>query len=180
MIFSTRVRLRRVERGDLPHFISWFNDPEVRHSLAYIWPMGTAQEEAWFEAQLRAEPALQPFSIDIRDEEAAGGWRIVGNTAYHAIDWRNRCGELGIAIGDKAVWGRGYGTEATRALTRWGLDVLNLHRVWLRVYEDNAAAIRCYEKVGFRLEGRLRQDAFRGGRYHDTLVMGLLRGELQA
>ena len=178
MIVSTRVRLRRVERADLVHFVAWFNDPEVRYPLAYIWPMGTAQEEAWYAAQLQTEPAVQPFSIDIRQEDAESGWRIVGNMAFHSVDWRNRNAELGIAIGDKTVWGRGYGTEATRTLVRWGLEELNLNRVWLRVYEDNAAAIRCYEKAGFRVEGRLRQDRFRQGRYLDTLIMGLLRGEL--
>lgn len=179
MLFNGRVRLRRVERADLAHFVTWFNDPEVRHSLAWIWPMGTAQEEAWFDAQARAEPALQPFSIDVRADDAEAGWRIVGNMGFHTVDWPNRAAELGIAIGDKGVWGRGYGTEATRALVRWGLFELNLHRVWLRVYADNVAAIRCYEKVGFTLEGRLREDRFRGGRYIDTLVMGLLRGELR-
>jgi RimJ/RimL family protein N-acetyltransferase len=54
---------------------------------------------------------------------------------------------------------------------------LNLHRVWLHVYEFNPRAVRVYEKVGFRHEGRLRQAIFHDGRYWDTLVMGLLHAE---
>ena len=176
MIVDTRVRLRRVERDDLPRFVAWLNDPEVRRSLALLWPMGSAQEEAWYEAQLKAEPALQAFSIDVRKDASA--WTHAGGAGFHSVDWVSRAAELGLVIGDKSRWGQGYGTEATRALCRWGLRELNLHRIWLRVYEDNAPAIRSYEKVGFKLEGRLRQDRFREGRYLDTLVMGLLYDEL--
>lgn len=183
MILEGRVRLRRVEQDDLPRFVAWLNDPEVRHQLALIWPMGTAQEEAWYQAQLKAEPALQAFSVDVRSASpsAAGpdpAWAHVGGAGFHGVDWQARAAELGIVIGQKETWGQGYGTEATRALVRWGFRELNLNRVWLRVYEDNAPAIRCYEKIGFRQEGRLRQDRFRAGRYVDTLVMGLLRDEL--
>jgi diamine N-acetyltransferase len=65
-----------------------------------------------------------------------------------------------------------------RALARWAFDELALNRLWLRVYEDNPRGQRSYEKVGFKVEGRLRQDRFHGGRYMDTVVMGLLRDEL--
>ena len=66
-----------------------------------------------------------------------------------------------------------------RVLARWGFFELNLHRVQLKVYEDNARAIRAYEKAGFKIEGCLRQARFHEGGYHDTLVMGLLREELR-
>ena len=99
---------------------------------------------------------------------------------HEGVTWGDRWGEIGILIGDKEFWNRGYGTDATRALVRWGFDGLNLNRIWLRVYEDNARAIRCYEKVGFRIEGRLRQDRFRDGRYLDTIIMAILRDEFRA
>jgi RimJ/RimL family protein N-acetyltransferase len=185
MLYGERVRLRRPERADLPRFAAWLNDPEVRAHLALIYPMGLAHEERWFEQQLQAEPATQAFVIEARaegaaaaDPGAAGEWQPVGVCGYHTVDWRNRSGELGLFIGEKARWGAGLGEDAVRTLARWGLRQLNLHRVQLRVFEDNAPAIRCYEKVGFRCEGRLRQDRFQDGRYLDTLVMGLLRDEL--
>lgn len=183
MILGERVRLRRVEREDLPRFAAWLNDAEVRRQLALLYPMGLAHEEAWFEAQLKAEPAVQPFAVDVRAQSPATAgpdldWTHVGGAGFHGVDWPSRAAELGLLIGNKEYWGRGYGTDATRALVRWGFRELNLNRVWLRVFEDNAAGIRCYEKVGFRLEGRLRQDRFREGRYVDTLVMGVLRDEL--
>jgi RimJ/RimL family protein N-acetyltransferase len=174
------VRLRRIERDDLPRFAAWLNDPEVRSGLAMIYPMGMPQEEQWFEASLKAEPACQPFSIDALPTGArsSGAGTHIGAAGFHTVDWRNRNAEMGIFIGQKSVWGEGYGTDATRALARWGFEELNLRRIHLRVFEDNPRAIRCYEKVGFRVEGRLRQDRFHQGRYMDTLVMGLLREEL--
>jgi RimJ/RimL family protein N-acetyltransferase len=93
------------------------------------------------------------------------------------VDWRNRSAEAGIFVGVKSLWGRGHGTDAMNALVGWGFDELNLHRIWLRVFADNPRAVRSYEKVGFRVEGRLRQDRYHRGQYSDTLVMGLLSEE---
>ena len=84
---------------------------------------------------------------------------------------------FGIVIGDKESWDKGYGTEATTLLVRYAFETLNLNRVWLHVFEENARAVRAYEKAGFRREGLLRQDHYRDGRYHNTIVMGLLRDE---
>jgi RimJ/RimL family protein N-acetyltransferase len=183
MILGERVRLRRVERADLPRFVAWLNDVEVRDHLALYHPMGLADEEIWFAKQADLEPVLRPLAIearaaDVRREAADPEWTLIGATSFHHVDWKNRWAELGIMIGEKAWWGRGYGTDATRALARWGFDELGLNRVCLRVFEDNARARRAYEKVGFREEGRLRQDRFHAGRYVDTIVMGLLRDEL--
>lgn len=83
----------------------------------------------------------------------------------------------GIVIGEKEYWNRGYGSDALRTLLRFAFEELNLHRVFLHVFDFNERAIRCYEKVGFRHEGRLRQARFTEGRYVDELVMAVLREE---
>jgi RimJ/RimL family protein N-acetyltransferase len=180
VILGEKVRLRRPERDDLARFAAWLNDPEVRRHLALVHPMSAVLEERWFEDQLKLEPALQALVIEAARIGGEADWNPVGVTAWHAIDWRNRTGELGIVVGEKSAWNAGVGTDAVRTLVRWGFRELNLNRAFLRVYEDNAAAIRCYEKVGFRHEGRLRQDRYQDGRYLDTLVMGLLRDEFGA
>ena len=186
MIYGERVRLRRIEREDLPRFVAWLNDPEVREGLALLHPLSLVQEEDWFAATLKLEAAAQPFSIDARDAAAgtetasAAEWTHIGSLGFHSVDWRNRWAELGICIGNKSFWSAGYGSDAVRALLGWGFRELNLNRVWLKVFESNSRAIGCYEKVGFHHEGRFRQDRFHAGRYWDTLVMGLLRDEFGA
>jgi len=83
--------------------------------------------------------------------------------------------ELQIRIGDAADRGRGVGSEAVGLLLRFAFDDLNLQRVQLHVFADNAAAIRVYEKAGFVREGVLRQAAHIGGKYVDVVLMGILR-----
>ena len=80
-------------------------------------------------------------------------------------------------IGEKAFWGRGYGTDAITLAVGYGLQDLGLRRVHLLADADNTRAIRCYEKVGFVREGLLRQHRMVGGRAGDTVIMGLLRDE---
>jgi diamine N-acetyltransferase len=174
MIVGQRVRLRRIERDDLPRFVAWLNDPEVRDHLALYHPMGLADEERWFEDQLRLEPALRPLCIEAQE---GGLWVPIGSLGLHQVDWKHRWGELGIVIGDKAWWGRGFGTDAVRTFVDWCFDELNLNRFFLRVFESNERARHVYRKLGFRDEGRLRQDRFHAGRYEDTVVMGILRDE---
>ena len=82
-----------------------------------------------------------------------------------------------MVIGDPVDWGHGLGGDACRLLIGYGFGTLNLHRIWLTVYEDNAAGRRIYERLGFRLEGTLRHHGFREGRWWDVHVMGLLADE---
>lgn len=174
MIYGERLRLRPPERGDLPQFVAWLNDPEVRQGLLIYLPLSMAQEEAWFENVLKRPPEEHPLVIEIRQGD---GWRMIGNCGVHLIDWKNRSAELGIFIGEKSLWDQGYGTEAMRLLLRHGFETLNLNRLALEVFETNPRAMRSYEKAGFVLEGRKRQAMYKNGRYMDVLLMSVLRSE---
>ncbi len=176
MIYGERIRLRHVEREDLTRFVGWLNDPEVRQGLALYLPLSHEEEQRWFEGTLARPAEEQPLAIEIQEEDA---WRLVGNCGFFNIDWRNRNAELGIFIGDKSCWNQGYGTEAMRLLLQFGFTTLNLHRISLRVYEDNQRAISAYKKAGFVDEGRHRQAVFQEGQYLDVLFMSILRTEWQ-
>ncbi len=186
MIPGKRVRLRPIERSDLPRFVKWFADPEVRDGLSMYLPIGEAEEERWFEDYLSRPPAERGWAIDAQvaasgagllPSAAEPGWVHIGSCGFGELDWRNRSAECGIVIGDKTQWGKGYGTDAMLTLLGLGFGELNLHRVMLRVYADNARAIRSYEKAGFKEEGRLRENGFHNGRYRDTILMAILRSE---
>ena len=168
-----KVRLRPIERSDLPRYVAWFGDPEVRRHLAIYLPFSLAQEERWFEGLLER---LAQQSDVVSAVETLDGVHI-GNVGLHSIDWKNRCAELGIIIGEKAYWNQGYGTDAIRTLLGLAFHEMNLHRVFLRVDADNGRAIRCYEKAGFQREGTSRERVFREGAYHDQYVMSILERE---
>lgn len=177
MILGDRIRLRAVERSDLPRFVVWLNDPEVRRGISQVFPLSLAQEERWFEDSLASPREEQPLAIDVR---RGRGWVHMGSCGLFRFDRLGRSAELGIAIGDKSFWGRGHGTDVMRTLLGHAFGTLNLHRVYLRVYESNARARKVYLRVGFQEEGRLRSDHYVEGVYEDTLIMGLLVEEWQA
>ena len=173
MIYSEGIRLRSIEREDIPTFVRWFNDPEVRRYLLMFEPMSKAKEERWFEARLDKEnDYLLGIEVPVED-----GWRLIGNVGLHRVDWVNSNCIFGIVIGEREYWGKGFGTQATRAALRFAFGALNLHRVELEVFDFNPRAIRAYEKAGFRLEGTRREALFRDGAYHDAHVMAALRSE---
>lgn len=174
MILGERVRLRAIERADLPHFVAWLNDPEVLQGLKIHYPLSLAHEEDWFESMLKRPVDEQPLAIEVQQD---GEWPIVGNCALFNIDWRCRSAEVGIFIGEKGLWNQGYGSEAMRLLLKHGFETLNLNRISLDVYETNPRAIRAYEKAGYVLEGRKRQAMVKNGRYIDVLLMSVLRSE---
>jgi RimJ/RimL family protein N-acetyltransferase len=174
MINGERIRLRAPEREDLPLFVAWLNDPDVRKNLALFLPLSLVDEEHWFENMSQQPAPEHPMVIEIQEGD---GWKPVGNCGFNFLDWRNRSGELGLFIGEKSLWNQGYGTETVRLLLRHGFNTLNLNRIYLRVFETNLGGIRAYEKAGFVHEGRFRQGEYQEGRYLDVLYMSVLRSE---
>ena len=101
--------------------------------------------------------------------------RLIGFVALDGINWPHGDSFVGIGIGDRAYWGRGYGTDAMRVLLRYAFTELNLSRLSLNVFSYNQRALRSYEKAGFVVEGRQRQTLRRDGKFHDLIFMGVLR-----
>jgi RimJ/RimL family protein N-acetyltransferase len=171
VIVGQKTRLRAIEREDIPNFVRWLNDPEVRRYLELYLPISKAEEEKWFETQLENESS-RVFGIET--EEGV----LIGNIGLSELDWKNRNAYLGIVIAEKGYWGQGYGSDAITSLLRFAFGEMNLHRISLSVFDFNQRAIRCYEKCGFRHEGRAREALYRDGSYRDTFQMAILRHEL--
>lgn len=166
-----QVYLRPLESTDAITIQPWVNDPEVTKYLLVHTPMDLKSEEQ-FISRINASEHDQVMVIMRMDID-----RPIGVTGLHQINFKNRNAHFGITIGDKDSWGNGFGTEATELLMNYAFATLNLHRVTLHVYEYNERAHHIYAKLGFREEGRLRQDHYLSGRYWDVIVMGLLRDE---
>jgi len=178
MIIGERIRLRAIERDDIPRFVDWLNDPEVIAGLLINLPMSNWDETRWFEKLAERPAEERPLALDARLPDAS--WKHIGNVGLHQIEWVNRSAEFGIFIGDKSFWNHGYGTEATLLTLKHGFETINLNRIYLHVFETNLRAVHVYTKIGFVPEGRLRQTLFRNGRYIDTHVMSVLRSEWDA
>lgn len=174
MIYGGRVRFRSIEEEDIHKFVKWINDAEVRNGILLILPVSVVEEKKWFANILDRDKVERPLVIEIQE---GGTWEAIGNCGFVNLNWRCRSAELGIMIGEKRYWNQGYGTDAMHLLLKIGFDTLNLNRIMLKVYANNPRAIHVYEKVGFIMEGTLRQAEFRNGDYLDVFVMSVLRSE---
>ena len=104
----------------------------------------------------------------------------IGMVELDGVAWPHGEAWIGIGLGERAYWGKGYGSDALRVLLRFAFQELNLHRVTLNVFEYNARALRTYERLGFTVEGTVREALRRDGRRWDLIFMGLLRKEWEA
>ncbi len=169
------MRLRPFQERDLPLLRAWFDDPDVMR----FWGMPSSPivDQRFVEDLAgrfsRFEDAGY-FAIDLIDGTT------IGRVEFERLSSETRSAEVMILIGDQAAWGHGYGTDAMVALLRYLFHTRNLHRVSLTVLAWNSRAIRSYERAGFTVEGLLRDDLYFDGRYHDQIVMGVLRHEFDA
>ena len=172
-IIGAQIYLRPLEKEDLSEeYLGWLNDPEVsRYLESGIFPCTRDELEKFYEQVTGSRDQVILAIVDKEKDQH------IGNVKLGPINWLHRKATFGILIGEKEFWGKGIGEEATRLMVEYGFFRLNLRRIELGVYAEHKAAIRSYEKVGFRIEGRLRESLFREGKYTDGLWMGLLRSE---
>jgi RimJ/RimL family protein N-acetyltransferase len=176
MIRGERVYLRPAERNDIPMFVRWLNDAETASFLAARAPMSIASEEQWYEKLLTDHGKSRwHFVICLLE-----GGRPIGTIGLFDLDEINGSAGMGIAIGEKSLWGKGYGTDALNALLDFGFGSLRFERIWLEVNDDNLRAKRSYEKSGFVFEGTERHAMYRDGRHRDIDLMSILRDEWAA
>jgi RimJ/RimL family protein N-acetyltransferase len=175
MLQGDKVVLRAIERADLPRLWQFNNDLAVELAGGGDPPIPQSLE------RLQAE----------FDQDAAKGGRdgarfaieadgvMIGQCGLSAFNETDRTTELGIAIGDKDYWGRGYGRDTVRVLVEYAFRYRNMRKVWLRVWGNNERGIRAYRAAGFVEEGRLRQHVWSAGEYVDLVYMGILRDDWQ-
>lgn len=143
-------------------------------NLLMRYPISRYQEEKWMERTLdQSKERNKIFAIETKEGVYLGG------IGLHNISWENGNAEAGIVIGKKEYWNKGYGTDAMIVLLDFAFNQMNLHRVYLKVYAYNNRGIKSYEKCGFKREGILRHDRYANGKYHDTIIMGILKDEFK-
>lgn len=166
------VRLRAAEPADADTLNPRFSDVRVLSYLGLRFPQAV-QGFREFQDRVREDPTHLFFIIERRDTaEAIGACDLLGVNLFQAP-------VFGIWIGAEH-WDTGFGTDALRTLCQHAFLDLGLHRLSLSVLSTNPRAQRAYEKVGFRLEGTLREEIFAGGSWIDVHQMGLLASEFEA
>ncbi len=173
MYTGQKVRLREYRKEDIERALCYINDPEIKRLLTPGIPyLNTLEDERKWVEGLSATKDNYSFAIENLEDE-----KYIGGCGLNSIDWKNSVAVVGIFIGDKSYWGKGYGTDAMNVLLKFIFEQMNIHKVKLNVFSYNERAIKSYEKCGFKVEGVVRQEIFRDGRYYDDIIMGLLKEE---
>ena len=144
VINGEKVRLRPITDADTADVVRWRNDPEVRRYFIFREPFTADMHRAWLRDKVAAGKVVQYV---ITERESG---RSVGSVYFRDIDPLHESAEYGIFIGEADARQKGLGTETARLFTAFGLDVLRLHRISLKVLGGNETARRSYEKAGFR------------------------------
>jgi len=158
--------------GDAEKWAKWFND------LAVTLPLG---DEAYMPSTLESEQETvvsilknKGYVFSIVDLESD---TLIGRCLLFDMNKVDRTAMMGIVIGEKDYWSKGYGQEATRLLLDYAFNLLNLNSIMLGAFSFNTQAINCYLKVGFKEIGRRRQARIIGNKKYDTILMDILAEE---
>src|SRR5579859_5185179 len=170
-LVGERVYLRPLEPAQDNHLYStWLNDEEIRRYFS-IYPTSDARGKE------RLENLYKSFGHIIFGVALNSDNRLIGLVGLKDINTLNQSAEFYVIIGDRSAWGKGYGTEATNLMIRYGFMELNLNRIQTQDMEDNIGGWRADEKAGFKYEGTLREVILRFGKYNNVKVYSLLRSE---
>lgn len=155
-------------------FSAWDRDSEAHRLADYAVSLPRSEKSLKESIEKRLEPKDSSFQFAIR---TLAENKFIGVTSLWIQTWNHSEAWLGIYIGDREYWGKGYGTDAMRLIVGYGFAELNLRRISLGLHAFNERALKSYLKVGFQVEGRERGVFLRDGVRYDDLVMGLLREE---
>ena len=173
MLHGARITLRAITKADMPTFLKYGNDVEVELLGGGDPPKpGTIEGwEKWYDDHV-AKDNKDSVNFGI---EADG--KLLGMCGIWRFNHYSNTCVLGITIGDREYWGKGYGREAMRLLLDYAFRIRNFRKVCLDTSSSNERAIRCYLACGFVEEGRLRPQLWSDGKYVDEVHMGLLKDE---
>ena len=174
-LVGKKIYLRPLEAKDLTGpYMDWLNDYEVTHFMETgSFPITADSLQKYVQAVAQSSQNVMLAIVERRMD------KHVGNIKLGSIHWIHRRADVGIMVGDKKSWGKGYGYEATALMLSYGFRRLNLHKITLGVFADHGPAVRAYKRLGFVVEGTLREHLFRDGSFHDEYVMGILRSDYE-
>lgn len=172
MLHGLKTSVRPVEEDDIDEIYQWYNDQEVNLWSTGAWPLNTLLNKEQISIKF-LDDSSDGYRYSILDENN----HLIGTIGFKELNIPSRSATLFVVIGNKSFWGKGYGTDALIVFARYLFTQWNLHRISLDTWDGNLRAIKAYEKVGFKIEGRLREARYVLGSYHDAILMGLLKSE---
>jgi RimJ/RimL family protein N-acetyltransferase len=174
MIKGRKVQLVAVEREHLKQLLAWRNKPEFRKHFREYRELSMAQQNRWYEEKVLNDPTTLMFSICDADNG-----ELLGCCGLVYIHWVCKHADLSLYVGwkDSYIDDAGYAEESCRLLLDYGFKELGLNKVWTEIYVFDEKKRQLYEKLGFNVDGRLRQNCFHNGRFWDSYILSMLASE---
>ncbi len=170
-LVGEKVYLSPVTTDDWELYAKWHNDDEVE------FLSGGGRDEvspAATDATSLENRAKSKHAFTIVEKETN---TVIGNCGFNFVDEENRYAKIGITIGEKNYWSKGYGRDALHLMLQFGFCIRGYNNICLNVYEYNTRAIACYEKVGFKRQGVWRETLIRGQKRYNCIHMDILASE---
>lgn len=167
------IKLRAITIADMEKTLIWHNQEDISDLYSgHPFPVNIEMERKWFEKVTTSNVPLTVFGIEFIDTQC-----LIGITILKDINLVNRTAEFAIYIGDIEYRGKGFSVDASLETLRFGFFKLGLNRISLKVLEENKSAIKLYQKIGFKNEGKLRNSVFKNNKYKNELLMSILKDE---
>jgi RimJ/RimL family protein N-acetyltransferase len=168
-LIGKKCYLSPMDINDAEKYTVWLNDLEITTNLSIFHSVINVEIEKEYLENLSKEHNYSIIDMDT-DE-------LIGSCGFIGLDHLNQIAEIGLFIGNKNYWNKGYGTESMKLLLDYGFNALNLNNVMLRVYSFNERAIKMYKKLGFQVIGNRRESLKRGNKVYDEIYMDILAKE---
>jgi RimJ/RimL family protein N-acetyltransferase len=169
MIKGKIVGLRAVEKEDLQSFRDWRNIVDFRKHFREVRELSLADQTEWFESLQKTKHINYMFTIvDLKTNQPIGAAGLL------YINWINRAGDFSFYIGSDEVYidNNGVAKEAAELLIDYGFKNLNLHKIWMELYEFDNRKINFFKKeFDFKQDALLRDNCFEDGKYWNSLII---------
>jgi len=175
-INSQRINLRTLRKSDAFSIYENAKDRDISRYTTLPSPYKLKHAEEFVRQTHQNLRKKSAYELGIEDPQTEG---IIGMISLMKINYESKNAEVGFWLGKK-YWGQGLTKEALHLILNFGFRKLKLRRIYARVMHPNVTSAKLLEKVGFKLEGRMRKSFFRNGRYYDELRYGLLREEYRS
>src|SRR5690625_776984 len=171
MLYGKKVYLRLMEDRDVPYKVRWINNPEVRDTLNFDYPISEVGTRKWLH-NVAGNPSRRDFFVCKKSNDEPIGFGGLIN-----IDYKNSKAESYMAIGELSAQGKGYGYEIRKLILEYAFHELNLNKVYAYVWEQRVVMYHIKQKAGRKVEGLLLEDILSHGEFRNRYVMGIFKDE---
>lgn len=164
-----RIELRRISIADADAtYLSWLNDDDVTRGLETVVKPYSMEMLQRYVTEIIANENIYMFIVVDKDSG-----KKIGTIKLHNISRKNGTCNIGLMIGDKNFWGKGYGGDMYKTMVDFAFTQLGIRKIWEMVHSDNTASLAIFHKIGFEEEGRLKEQVLSEGNYVDNVLLGL-------